>query len=86
MTGLLTCPGLGLVAVQGDNFAEYQREFERNYYGNRAPLGIFSHAGLLMAFSEHQDQLNRFLEWALTHEDVWLVTTYEVSVAVAAFA
>jgi hypothetical protein len=56
----------------------YKREFERNYYGNRAPLGLYMHAGLLMAFSDHQVELNEFLEWALTHEHVWLVTISEV--------
>jgi len=64
--------------LQGDNFVQYQQEFERSYNGNRAPLGIHLQAGMLLAFSEHQDQLNRFFDWALAHDNVWLVTISEV--------
>ncbi|GAB4816963.1 hypothetical protein N2152v2_004009 [Parachlorella kessleri] len=62
----------------GDNYEQYKREFDRNYNGDRAPLGLYLHAGLLMAFSDHQGQINDFLEYALSHDNVWVVTISEV--------
>lgn len=114
----------------------YMQEFGRNYGGNRAPLGIYMHAGSgLMAFPDHAEevllragdmgaaafgqtaqgqscaggnvvqtghgrhtrqmggqaaaapaaptstalkQLNNFLDWALTHDNVWLATVSQV--------
>ncbi len=33
---------------QGDLYEAYKREFDRSYYGNRAPVGVYIHAAWLM--------------------------------------
>jgi peptidoglycan/xylan/chitin deacetylase (PgdA/CDA1 family) len=58
----------------GDLYTLYKTMFDQRYNGNRAPLGIFFHAARLIGWPEGMDELNRFIEYAMTKENVWLVT------------
>lgn len=61
----------------GDIFEAYAREFDRSYYGNRAPVGVFIHAAWLMD-PARADGLSRFIEYALSHDDVYFGTMTQV--------
>ncbi|PRW61614.1 chitin [Chlorella sorokiniana] len=62
---------------QGDIYEAYKREFDRSYYGNKAPVGVYIHAAWLMDPSR-ADGMNRFIEYAMGHDNVWFATMSEV--------
>lgn len=47
--------------------------FNQRYYGNRAPMGIFLHAGQMWN-AERQSVLHNFLKYVLSKGDVWVIT------------
>ena len=53
----------------------YTRELHRNYFGNRAPLGLFLHAGLA---ANSVNSINDFIRYALSLDDVWFVTNSQL--------
>ena len=44
-------------------------------------MGIFIHAAWLIAQPEHAGQINDFLSYAMTHDNVYLVTISQVRLA-----
>lgn len=62
----------------GDPYELYKLQFDERYNGNRAPLGIYLHAAWLIADGSRADRLNAFLEYAMTHDNVFLVTVSQV--------
>lgn len=62
----------------GDPLELFTRGFDQRYNGNRAPMGIFIHAAWLIADPTRADKLNQFLEYAMTKENVFLVTVNQV--------
>lgn len=62
----------------GDPYELYKLQFDERYDGNRAPLGIFLHAAWLLADPTRADRLNQFLEYAMSKENVFLVTVSQV--------
>lgn len=62
----------------GDLYEFYKTQFDNRYYGNRGPMAIFLHAARLIADPAGSDQVNRFLEYAATKENVWFVPITEV--------
>ena len=58
--------------------AMLKENFEKRRNGNRAPFGIFLHAGWL-SDAGHANALNDFLSWArVGNDDVWLVTNHQL--------
>lgn len=51
----------------------FKDNFTQRYEGNRAPWGLWLHATNWLSDQERIDALNAFLEWALEHDDVWVV-------------
>ena len=49
-----------------------------NGCSNRAPLGLFIHAAWLMDPTRNAE-MNQFIDYALSHENVWFVTINDVS-------
>jgi hypothetical protein len=47
--------------------------FQQRYTGNRAPLGLYLHAGQ-SAFEGRPEALRAFIEEAITMPDVWMIT------------
>ncbi|KAL4438527.1 hypothetical protein ABPG77_000175 [Micractinium sp. CCAP 211/92] len=62
----------------GDPYELYKLQFDQRYSGNRAPLGIYLHAAWLIADGSRADRLNAFLEYAMSHDNVFLVTVSQV--------
>ncbi|KAL4424144.1 hypothetical protein ABPG75_001445 [Micractinium tetrahymenae] len=62
----------------GDPYELYKLQFDERYNGNRAPLGIYLHAAWLIADGSRADKLNAFLEYAMSHDNVFLVTVSQV--------
>jgi len=54
----------------------YKRNFTNHYEGNRAPMGVFLHEHWITRKLWRVDAINEFIEWALTHDDVWFVSTH----------
>jgi hypothetical protein len=60
----------------GDATANLQTNFERHYNGNRAPMGIFIHAGWLQ---QNNFNLKKWIDQVQAdHDDVHFITTYEL--------
>lgn len=51
----------------------FKDNFTERYEGNRAPWGLWLHATGWLSDQDRIDALNAFLEWALEHDDVWVV-------------
>jgi peptidoglycan/xylan/chitin deacetylase (PgdA/CDA1 family) len=53
-----------------------KREFDRNYDGNRAPIGIWTHSTTTNYLNNktNRDQISRFLSYALAKPNTWVVT------------
>ncbi|KAI3424258.1 hypothetical protein D9Q98_009612 [Chlorella vulgaris] len=62
----------------GDAYELYKQQFDERYSGNRAPLGIYIHAAWIIADPTRADRLNKFLEYATSQENVFLVTVSQV--------
>lgn len=62
---------------QGDLYEAYKQEFDRNYNGNRAPLGVYIHAAWLMNPTRNA-AMHSFIQYALSKPDVWFVTPTDV--------
>lgn len=56
----------------------YFQAFNRSYYGNRSPIGVFFHAAWLAADQQRIGHVNAFLERVLANDDVWVVTTSQL--------
>ncbi|KAI3438015.1 hypothetical protein D9Q98_000458 [Chlorella vulgaris] len=61
----------------GDAYENFKRELDWRLAGNRAPLGLFFHAGL-QSQPDRIAELRRFIEYALTLPDVWFATNQQV--------
>ncbi|KAI7842215.1 hypothetical protein COHA_004128 [Chlorella ohadii] len=61
----------------GNAYDNYKRELERRLAGNRAPLGLFFHAGL-QSEASRVEELRKFIEYATSQPDVWFVTTQQL--------
>ncbi|KAL4424145.1 hypothetical protein ABPG75_001446 [Micractinium tetrahymenae] len=61
---------------QGDLYEAYKREFDRNYNGNRAPVGVYIHAAWLMD-PTRAAAMQQFINYALSFENTWFVTMSE---------
>ncbi|KAL4448153.1 hypothetical protein ABPG75_005372 [Micractinium tetrahymenae] len=59
----------------GDAYEIYKRELGWRLSGNRAPLGLFFHAGME---STRIDQLRQFIKHAAAIPDVWFVTNQQL--------
>jgi hypothetical protein len=69
----------GCLCPQGsDLFALYKAMFDARYSGNKAPMGVFNSASSLLNNRPAVDQINRFLDYALSHDNVWVVTPTQV--------
>ncbi len=55
----------------------FSHNFDQRHQGNRAPLGIFLHAGWL-SNPQHVQAVNDFIQYANTHNDVWFVTNRQL--------
>lgn len=51
----------------------FKDNFTQRYEGNRAPWALWLHATGWLSDQDRIDALNEFLEWALAHDDVWVV-------------
>ncbi|GAB4813456.1 hypothetical protein N2152v2_000502 [Parachlorella kessleri] len=69
---------IGGMDPQGNMTDIFVREFDRRYNGNRAPVGIFIHAAWLIAEPEHSGQINAFIDYAMSHDNVYLATITQV--------
>ncbi|PSC71048.1 chitin deacetylase-like isoform e [Micractinium conductrix] len=61
----------------GDAYENYKRELDWRLAGNRAPLGLFFHAGL-QSEPARVAQLRQFIEYAASLPDVWFVTNQQM--------
>ena len=61
---------------EGDVLGLLQENFNMNYQNNRAPFGIFVHATWFDPYKT--DAVNKFLDWAMSFPDVWVVTTTQL--------
>ena len=51
-----------------------KRNFDRSYFGKtRAPFGLYLHAAWFFGQQHHYDAYVEFLDFALSHDDVWIV-------------
>ncbi|KAL4444941.1 hypothetical protein ABPG77_003991 [Micractinium sp. CCAP 211/92] len=62
---------------EGNAYDNYKRELEWRLAGNRAPLGLFFHAGLESDPTRVQE-LRQFIQYAASLPDVWFVTNQQM--------
>ena len=60
-----------------DGLLEWMKaEFNKQYTGNRAPVGLYTHAAWFNVNEARFDAYKRFLDYLGTLKDVFIVSTY----------